>query len=269
MDVRPGTPGSPDLGDGGTIGPSQTSAPVQLDQVLGTLKATARRDLQKLLQGYGESLNGKPTAARGRHPGPGHAGPDGGRVAERLAGGRARRAAPDGHRERGLPGHLAGRPGQADQGQPAGVRRAGAQRGQPQGPDHQLQHHHRRPGQPAERPARNAAGAPAGAGGRQPGVRQAQRLVPGHAGVRARDHPRRPRDARHHHGLAALDRPDARAGAAQRAGRLDRPPAARREGPGQVHRRHRDSSCPRSTPSTAARSTTCCPPATPSSATAR
>ena len=63
VDVRPGTPGSPDLPDGGTIGPTQTAAPVQLDQVLGTLKATARQDLQKLLQGYGEALNGKPTAA--------------------------------------------------------------------------------------------------------------------------------------------------------------------------------------------------------------
>ena len=63
VDVRPGTPSSPDLPDGGTIGPSQTAAPVQLDQVLGTLKATARQDLQKLLQGYGDSLSGQPTAA--------------------------------------------------------------------------------------------------------------------------------------------------------------------------------------------------------------
>ena len=63
VDVRPGTPGAPDLPDGGTIGQTQTSAPVQLDQVLGTLKSTARADLQKLLQGYGESINGKPTAA--------------------------------------------------------------------------------------------------------------------------------------------------------------------------------------------------------------
>ncbi len=63
VDVRPGTPGSPDLPDGGTIGPTQTAAPVQLDQVLGALKSSARRDLQKLVQGYGEAINGKPTAA--------------------------------------------------------------------------------------------------------------------------------------------------------------------------------------------------------------
>ena len=63
VDIRPGTPGAPDLPDGGTIGPAQTSAPVQLDQVLGTLKTSARQDLQKLLQGYGDAINGKPTAA--------------------------------------------------------------------------------------------------------------------------------------------------------------------------------------------------------------
>ena len=63
VDVRPGTPGAPDLPDGGTIGQTQTSAPVQLDQVLGTLKASARQDLQKLLQGYGDAINGQPTAA--------------------------------------------------------------------------------------------------------------------------------------------------------------------------------------------------------------
>ncbi|HYI37912.1 MAG TPA: MlaD family protein [Thermoleophilaceae bacterium] len=63
VDMRPGTPGSPDLPDGGTIGQSQTSAPVQLDQVLSTLKSSARQDLQKLLQGYGDAINGPPTAA--------------------------------------------------------------------------------------------------------------------------------------------------------------------------------------------------------------
>jgi phospholipid/cholesterol/gamma-HCH transport system substrate-binding protein len=63
VDLRPGTPGSPALPAGGAIGPSQTSAPVQLDQVLGTLKSSTRRDLQKLIQGYGDALAGRPTAA--------------------------------------------------------------------------------------------------------------------------------------------------------------------------------------------------------------
>ena len=60
FDVRPGTPGAGDLEDGDTIPASQTSAPVQLDQVLGTLKTDTRQDLQKLLVGYGDAINGKP-----------------------------------------------------------------------------------------------------------------------------------------------------------------------------------------------------------------
>ena len=60
FDVRPGTPGSGELEDGDTIPVSQTSAPVQLDQVLGTLQSDTREDLQKLLAGYGDAINGEP-----------------------------------------------------------------------------------------------------------------------------------------------------------------------------------------------------------------
>jgi phospholipid/cholesterol/gamma-HCH transport system substrate-binding protein len=60
MDVQPGTPGSPKVPDGGTIPITQTSGPVQLDQVLTALQADTRRQLQVLLQGYGSALNGKP-----------------------------------------------------------------------------------------------------------------------------------------------------------------------------------------------------------------
>jgi phospholipid/cholesterol/gamma-HCH transport system substrate-binding protein len=60
LDVRPGTPDSPEADDGFTIPASQTSAPVQIDQVLGTLTTSTRDDLQKLLIGYGEALNGEP-----------------------------------------------------------------------------------------------------------------------------------------------------------------------------------------------------------------
>jgi phospholipid/cholesterol/gamma-HCH transport system substrate-binding protein len=60
FDLHPGTPGSPELETGDTIPASQTSAPVQLDQVLGTLQADTRRDLQKLLIGYGGALNAAP-----------------------------------------------------------------------------------------------------------------------------------------------------------------------------------------------------------------
>jgi phospholipid/cholesterol/gamma-HCH transport system substrate-binding protein len=60
FDVRPGTPESGTVEDGDTIPVSQTSAPVQLDQVLGTLHTATREDLQKLLIGYGNAINGEP-----------------------------------------------------------------------------------------------------------------------------------------------------------------------------------------------------------------
>lgn len=60
FDVRPGTPDAPELDSGSIIPASQTSAPVQIDQVLGALKTNTRADLQKLLIGYGGALNGKP-----------------------------------------------------------------------------------------------------------------------------------------------------------------------------------------------------------------
>ena len=60
FDVRPGTASAGDVEDGDTIPVSQTSAPVQLDQVLGILKSDTRADLQKLLIGYGDALNGEP-----------------------------------------------------------------------------------------------------------------------------------------------------------------------------------------------------------------
>jgi phospholipid/cholesterol/gamma-HCH transport system substrate-binding protein len=60
FDVQPGTPGTGELDSGDTIPASQTSAPVQIDQVLGTLKFDTRRGLRKLLEGYGGALGGEP-----------------------------------------------------------------------------------------------------------------------------------------------------------------------------------------------------------------
>jgi len=60
FDVKPGTASAGDVEDGDTIPLSQTSAPVQLDQVLGVLKTDTREDLQKLLIGYGDAINGEP-----------------------------------------------------------------------------------------------------------------------------------------------------------------------------------------------------------------
>jgi phospholipid/cholesterol/gamma-HCH transport system substrate-binding protein len=63
LDVSPGSPSAHDLSSGDTIPVTQTSTAVQLDQVLTSLQAPDRANLQKLLQGYGQALNHKPSAA--------------------------------------------------------------------------------------------------------------------------------------------------------------------------------------------------------------
>jgi len=60
MDIKPGSPSADSVEDGDTIPATQTAAPVQFDQVLGTLDTSTRADLRNLLEGFGESLNGQP-----------------------------------------------------------------------------------------------------------------------------------------------------------------------------------------------------------------
>jgi phospholipid/cholesterol/gamma-HCH transport system substrate-binding protein len=70
FDLGPGTPSAGEMEDGGTIPASQTSAPVQIDQVLGVLQADTRDDLRKLLAGYGGALNGEPQPGEDEDQGP-------------------------------------------------------------------------------------------------------------------------------------------------------------------------------------------------------
>jgi phospholipid/cholesterol/gamma-HCH transport system substrate-binding protein len=63
LDVQPGSPSSSELSSGDTIPLTQTSTAVQLDQILTSLQAPDRANLQKLLAGYGTALNHEPTAA--------------------------------------------------------------------------------------------------------------------------------------------------------------------------------------------------------------
>jgi phospholipid/cholesterol/gamma-HCH transport system substrate-binding protein len=58
VDVSPGSPSAPALHDGDRIPINQTSAPVQLDQVLSVLQAPTRRDLQGLLRELSSGLSG-------------------------------------------------------------------------------------------------------------------------------------------------------------------------------------------------------------------
>jgi phospholipid/cholesterol/gamma-HCH transport system substrate-binding protein len=63
VDMTSGTPARPAVDDGDTIPVTQTSYPVQLDQVLTSLQTDTREDLQKLLEGLGTGLQHKPTSS--------------------------------------------------------------------------------------------------------------------------------------------------------------------------------------------------------------
>jgi phospholipid/cholesterol/gamma-HCH transport system substrate-binding protein len=63
IELDPGSPGSPELGSGGTIPVSHTSTAVQIDEVLTALQSPVRADLGRLLEGYGKALTNEPTPA--------------------------------------------------------------------------------------------------------------------------------------------------------------------------------------------------------------
>jgi phospholipid/cholesterol/gamma-HCH transport system substrate-binding protein len=63
LDLHPGSPTAPEVPDGGELPVTQTSTAVQLDEVLTALQSDSRRNLQRLLSGYGEALTYEPTAA--------------------------------------------------------------------------------------------------------------------------------------------------------------------------------------------------------------
>jgi ABC-type transporter Mla subunit MlaD len=56
VDIQPGSPNTPKMGDGDTIPIQNTRSPVQLDQILGALQADTRHNLQILLQEYSHAL---------------------------------------------------------------------------------------------------------------------------------------------------------------------------------------------------------------------
>ena len=62
VELDPGSPGSPELGSGGTIPVSHTSTAVQIDEVLSALQSPVRADLGRLLESYGTALTNVPTA---------------------------------------------------------------------------------------------------------------------------------------------------------------------------------------------------------------
>ena len=70
VDLRPGTPGAPELDDGDTIKVTQTATPVQLDEVLTSLQSDTRADLQDVLRVIGTAWTAEPTAAQNRDADP-------------------------------------------------------------------------------------------------------------------------------------------------------------------------------------------------------
>jgi phospholipid/cholesterol/gamma-HCH transport system substrate-binding protein len=63
VDLQPGTPSAPVIDDGDLIPVSQTSTPVQIDQVLTALQSDTRGNLQQAIQGLGAGFGGAPSAA--------------------------------------------------------------------------------------------------------------------------------------------------------------------------------------------------------------
>jgi phospholipid/cholesterol/gamma-HCH transport system substrate-binding protein len=62
VDLQPGSPSAKTLSSGGTLPVTQTSDPVQLDQVLDALNTETRANLQNFLIGYGDGLTKLPNA---------------------------------------------------------------------------------------------------------------------------------------------------------------------------------------------------------------
>ncbi|HEV2982519.1 MAG TPA: MlaD family protein [Solirubrobacteraceae bacterium] len=62
VELQPGSPSAPSLASGATLPVTQTSDPVQLDQVLDALNTETRANLQNFLIGYGDGLTRRPNA---------------------------------------------------------------------------------------------------------------------------------------------------------------------------------------------------------------
>ena len=193
IDVSPGTPDAPRASDGHTFPVQQGIQAVQLDQILTSLQADTRRNLQTLLQQYGTAVK------RG--------GPAYNRSIPVLA---ARLPLQLGRRPRRARDRTA-RPLELDRRLRDGRRRAQRQPPGPRQPRHGLQHDRRRVRAPERRAAGRAGRAAPNAVGGDPGVQRAQRVAA------AADHARRRAAARRPIGRAR-DRRDAAAGRLSCAG---------------------------------------------------
>ncbi len=63
VELQPGSPSAKTLSSGATLPSTQSSDPVQIDQVLDALNTDTRKNLQEFLIGYGDGLTRKPSAS--------------------------------------------------------------------------------------------------------------------------------------------------------------------------------------------------------------
>ncbi|HEV2974204.1 MAG TPA: MlaD family protein [Solirubrobacteraceae bacterium] len=63
VELQPGSPSAKTLSSGATLPSTQSSDPVQIDQVLDALNTDTRKNLQEFLIGFGDGLTRKPSAA--------------------------------------------------------------------------------------------------------------------------------------------------------------------------------------------------------------
>jgi phospholipid/cholesterol/gamma-HCH transport system substrate-binding protein len=77
VELQPGSPSAKTISSGYTIPTTQTSDPVQLDQVLDALNTDTRVNLQNFLIGFGDGLTRKPDAAENAEQDPEVRGIDG------------------------------------------------------------------------------------------------------------------------------------------------------------------------------------------------
>ena len=219
VDITPGTPSAPTIDDGDThpdhadrdAGAARPGA----DRAAAATRAT--QPAEDARRATGRALTYKPTDGAGRR-----------RRTRACAARRAAQSLNDAIRygarslkgtaivERRVPGHRAPRPVAAHRRAEPDHRGPGAQRGAAQGPRHELQHDDGGD-RVARRPTCSASIrllAPTLAERRQR-ADVAQRLVPEHARLRARDPARRPRDAGHDRRRVPVDRAGARAARAR------------------------------------------------------
>ena len=208
VELQPGSPSAPTVSSGYTIPITQTSDPVQLDQVLDALNTDTRANLQTFLIDYGDGADAQAERRR-RTPNrnPKCTALNGAQALNKTYHRGARRAARRRGPQPGDHGHRTARPLETDREHRQGHRRAERARAAARRTDRQLQHVLRSPSPRSRcRCARRSPSCRRRSRSITRGLRRARRVVRADRGVRPRHPPRRQADAVDGQGDAAVDR---------------------------------------------------------------